>query len=120
MRKSYGRIFVQKEEDIQVVLDVVAEFFAHEVNYLGKDVIAVWKEYKVSQTDGKVYKYVPLVFTHKFEPDLETLIAECMARGVWITAFTGHRDALFEIKPRDSGGEPKWEGPMPGDQWKNV
>lgn len=116
--KTYGRIFVQKEEDIKVVLDVIAEFFAYEVNYLGKDVIAVWKGYKLIEYEGRVSKYVELVYTHKFEPDLETLIAECMGRGVWVVGFTGHRDELLEIKPRDPGGEPEWTGPVGGDRWK--
>ena len=118
MRKSYGRIFVQKEEDIKKVLDVIAEFFPYEMGYLGKDVIAVWKGYKLIEFEGRVSKYVELVYTHKFEPDADTLVAECMGRGVWIVVISGERDELMEVKPREPGGEPEWTGPMPGERWK--
>jgi hypothetical protein len=99
-RKTYGRIFVQKEEDIATVHDVIREFFPDELSYMGDDVIAVWKGYQLMGKTNPL-KCLPLVYTHKFEPVLDELVAECMSRGVWIAAFTGYSEPLPTIKPSE-------------------
>ena len=69
--KSYGRIFVEKEEDIEKVKQIVKETSEFEFSYLPKDLITVFTGKK------------EVTYTHKFDDlDVNDLIIECWKRGI--------------------------------------
>ena len=78
-RKSYGRIFVQKEEDIEKVKSVIKEMDEFEYDYLPDDFIAVFSK------DNMEAKY-----THKFyELDTQELTRLCWERGIYMFCWYG-------------------------------
>lgn len=85
-RKGYGRIFVQKEEDIQKVKDIIKGMDEFEYEYLPDDLIAVFSK-----------ENMDAVYTHKFD-DLDTneLTRKCWERGIymfcWFGKMTGYED----------------------------
>lgn len=80
-RKTYGRIFVQKEEDVAVVLDVLKEVDEYEFShYAPKDLVGVYGDHKT------------LVYLHKFEMDKNAIFQACAARGVWVWCVDGGRE----------------------------
>lgn len=72
-RKGYGRIFVEKEEDILKVKEAIKKIDEYELSYLGEDLITVWKG---SAKD--------VVYTHKFEACIDALTEECRNNGIFI------------------------------------
>ena len=70
--KNYGRVFVEKEEDIEKVKQIIKEINEEEYEYyLPKDLIAVFTGKK------------EVTYTHKFnEIDLNDLMIECWKQGV--------------------------------------
>lgn len=78
-RKGYGRIFVQKEEDIQKVKEIIKEMNDFEYDYLPVDLIAVFSP-----------ENMEAVYTHKFD-DLDTneLTRKCWERGVYMFCWFG-------------------------------
>jgi hypothetical protein len=86
-RKSYGRFFVEKEEDIIRVKEIMREIDEYEVdNYLPSDLITVFKEGAVES-----------VYTHKFDSmDMSKVLVECWRRGIKCfmidTKITGYED----------------------------
>jgi hypothetical protein len=80
-RKTYGRIYVAKPEDVQVVKDTIKEVDGFEYEYMPEDVVAVFG------TDDE------LVYLHKFEIDANALAKACMEKGVWIWIVDGVRDS---------------------------
>lgn len=54
--KSYGRIFVEKEEDIQKLREIIKEIDEFEYSYLPSDLITVFSD-----------KHMHSVYTHKFD-----------------------------------------------------
>jgi hypothetical protein len=69
--KSYGRIYVEKEEDIQRVKDIIKATDEFEYDYLPKDLIAVF--------EGKK----EMTYTHKFDDlDINDLIIKCWNKGI--------------------------------------
>lgn len=70
-RKGYGRIFVEKEEDIEKVKEVIQEMDDYEYNYLPEKLIAVF--------EGKK----EVIYTHKFcDLDLNDLMINCWNKGI--------------------------------------
>ena len=97
-RKTYGGIFVQQPEDIAKVLAVVQELFPFEVSYMPEHVIQVWPNPELKVVGGKAKRMLRLVYTHKFEPKLDMLLAECACRGIWALGFTGYREEFLWIE----------------------
>lgn len=81
-RKSWGRIFVTQESDVQRVRDIIQVLDQFEFEYLGKDLVAVYS------TD------CPLVYTHKFEMDKNALAQACLERGICVWMIDGQPDPL--------------------------
>lgn len=70
-RKSYGRIVVEKEEDIELVKEVIKDMDDFEYGYLPQDLICVHSE------------EIKLKYTHKFSDlDLNDLIHKCWCVGI--------------------------------------
>jgi hypothetical protein len=80
--KTYGRIFVASEEDKKFVIDAIDKVDDFESAYLGKDVVAVLG----------IGEAASLVYTHKFEIDIDELTFYCWTSGVRIWCVTGMRD----------------------------
>ena len=78
-RKGYGRIFVQKEEDIQKVKDIIKEMDEFEYEYLPENLIAVFSPENMDS-----------VYTHKFD-DLDTneLTRKCWECGIYMFCWFG-------------------------------
>lgn len=72
-RKGFGRIFVDKPENIETVKQIIHGIDEFEYDYMPDDFIAVFEEYP------------KLVYTHKFdELDINKLTAMCFKRGIYI------------------------------------
>ena len=85
-RKAYGRIFVQKEEDIEKVKSIIKEMDEFEFGYLPEDFITVFSE-----------KNMKAKYTHKFcDLDTQELTKRCWERGIymfcWYGKVTGYED----------------------------
>ena len=73
-RKGYGRIFVEKEEDIQRVKDIIKEMDEYEYDYLPQDLVAV---FNVED------KFTAVTYTHKFtDINLNELMDKCWRLGI--------------------------------------
>ena len=81
-RKQYGRIFVQKVEDIAKVEDIIFEVDSFEYDYLPEDLICV---FDVNET---------LVCVGKFEIDINKLMLACLKHDVWIWCVDGQPEPL--------------------------
>jgi hypothetical protein len=81
--KKYGRIFVEKAEDVDKVKDVIKELDEYEFEYLPNDFIGVFNP-------DRLYT----VYTHKFD-DLDTnvLTKECWKRGIKMFCWFGSIDS---------------------------
>lgn len=78
-RKGYGRIFVQKEDDIDKVKSIIKEMDEFEYEYLPKDFIGVFEK------DNVETKY-----THKFDSlDLIELQLRCWEQNIPIMIIDG-------------------------------
>ena len=76
--KGYGRIYVEKEEDIQKVKDIIKEMDEFEFEYLPKDLITVFKD-KIVTT-----------FTGKFDDlDISILMEKCWQQGIKMFCVDG-------------------------------
>lgn len=73
-RKTYGRIFVQKTEDIEIVEKTIAEVDEFEVSYMPKNLVTV---YNIGERND-------LVYLHKFEICKVALTRACINKGTWI------------------------------------
>lgn len=85
-RKGYGRIFVEKETDIQKVKDIIKEMDEFEFDYLPDDLITVFSEDNMKA-----------VYTHKFSDlDTQLLTRVCWGRGikmfVWYGLMSGYEN----------------------------
>ena len=69
--KGYGRIYVEKKEDIQKVKDIIKDMDEFEYNYIPKDLITVF--------DGEKQ----MTYTGKFDDlDISDLIIKCWNQGI--------------------------------------
>lgn len=70
-RKSYARIYTDKEENIEKIRTIIKRLDEFEFGYLPNDLIAVY--------DGKI----ELVYNHKFDDlDLKELMDTCWNAGI--------------------------------------
>lgn len=77
-RKGYGRIYVEKEEDIQKVKDIIKEMDDFESGYLPEKLIAVFSD------------RIDTVYTHKFSDlDIAILMEKCWQRGIKMFCVDG-------------------------------
>ena len=82
-KKTYGRIWVAKTEDIAKVRDIIKKQDAFEFEYLPNNFIAVYDGYLFSLTYG-----------HKFELEYLELTQRCLTEGIWIVCITGGTETL--------------------------
>ena len=80
--KGQGRIFVHTEKDIARVKKIGERLDPFEWVYMPEDFIAVYP--------GKTL--ATLVYSGKFEPDLEKLREACMEEGIPILCLARHQD----------------------------
>ena len=78
--KGWGRIFVDEERHIPAVIEAIKAVDESELDYLGKNVIAV-----LGLNDQP-----KLVYTHKFEIDMDALTFYCWQRGIKIWCVSVH------------------------------
>ena len=101
-RKGYGRIFVEKEEDIDAVKRIIFGMDEFEYEYLPKDLITVFDP-KISSfpsENPKDHLQLTLAYTHKFdELDLNELQFRCWANGIKVfCCMNGSEDyAYYEV-----------------------
>lgn len=70
-RKGYGRIFVEKENNIERVKQIIKEMDEDEYEYLPNNLISVFKGEK------------EMVYTYKFDDlDLNELMIKCWNEGI--------------------------------------
>ena len=86
-RKGSGRIFVEKEEDIPKVKEIIRKMDEFEYGYLPKDLIKVFdpniKTFPVE--NPKDHLWLDLAYTHKFDSlNLNELQFRCWAAGIKI------------------------------------
>lgn len=75
-RKSYGKIYVAKKEDIQKVKDIIKQMDQYEYDYLPNDLISVFEGH-----DGSTR----LTHTHKFDGlNINELMVKCWNEGIYI------------------------------------
>lgn len=94
-RKQYGRIFVEKEEDIEAVKEIIRKMDEFEYDYLPKDLITVFNPNIKSfpKENPKDHFWVDMQYTHKFDSlDLNELQFRCWAAGVKIFCCMGHEE----------------------------
>ena len=91
--KGYGRIYVEKPEDIERVKAIIHEMDEFEYYYLPTDLITLFSEYP------------KVVYTHKFDDlDMDDLTAECWNRGIHCWVFDAGHDEFPQqaVKGLDS------------------
>lgn len=89
-RKGYGRIFVEKEEDIQKVRDIIHRMDDFEYEYLPDDLIAVFTKDVRTFSDGTKHLWLDMAYTHKFDSlNLNELLVRCWADGVKVFIVEG-------------------------------
>ena len=84
-RKGYGRIFVEKEEDIEKVKDVIRKMDEFEFEYLPNDLIAVCDSNirTFPNENPKDHLWLDMKYTHKFDClNLNELQFRCWAAGI--------------------------------------
>ena len=77
--KGYGRIYVEKPDDILRVMSIIKEMDEYEFGYLPDQLITTFDQYP------------KVVYTHKFNDlDTDSLTATCWDRGIRIWVFDAH------------------------------
>jgi hypothetical protein len=87
IQKGFGRIFVRRQEDIDSVVNAIRAIDAFEADYLRNDLIAV-----LSPTGTP-----KLLYTHKFEIDIDALTLYCWQRGICIWCVS-QRGEVFDVR----------------------
>lgn len=93
-RKGYGRIFVEKEEDIEVVKEIIRKMDEYEYEYLPEKLIAVFdpniRTFPDMLNQPKDHLWLDMEYTHKFDSlNLNELQFRCWAQGVKIFCCIG-------------------------------
>lgn len=88
-RKGYGRIFVEKEEDIPIVKEIIHKMDEYEYDYLPEELITVFdpniKTLSDIHDNLKNYFRLDMKYTHKFDSlNLNELQFRCWAAGIKI------------------------------------
>ena len=82
-RKGYGRIFVEKEEDISAVKEIIRKMDEFEYDYLPEKLIAVFNPFPTDKP--KEHLVLDMEYTYKFDSlDLNELQFRCWAAGIKI------------------------------------
>lgn len=84
-RKGYGRIFVEKEEDIAKVKEIIRNMDEFEYDYLPEKLITVFNpNIRIFPTDNpKEHLVLDMEYTYKFDSlDLNELQFRCWAAGI--------------------------------------
>lgn len=77
--KGYARIYVQKEEDIETVNQILDKMDEYEAGYKNKDLVALW--------EGK--HKARLVYNGKYdELDMNKVKSICADEGIFILIFS--------------------------------
>ena len=80
-RKSYGAIYVLKEEDIPKVKDIIKKMDEFEFDYLPDGLIKPFSDYP------------DVAYTHKFNDlDMDALTAICWSEGIYIWVFDARQE----------------------------
>lgn len=91
-RKGYGRISVEKEEDIEKVKDIIRKMDEFEFEYLPNELIAVFDSNikTFPQENPKDHLWLDMKYTHKFDSlNLNELQFRCWAEGIKIFCCVG-------------------------------
>lgn len=96
-RKGYGNIFVEKEEDIPKVKEIIRKMDEYEYDYLPEGLIKVFEpEIRIfnDPVEPKRYLWLSTKYTHKFDSlNLNELQVRCWAAGIKIfCVMTGHEE----------------------------
>ena len=88
-RKGYGRIFVEKEEDIPLVEEIIRKMDEYEYDYLPEKLITVFnpviKTFNNMLNEPKDHLWLDMSYTHKFDSlNLNELQFRCWAAGIKI------------------------------------
>lgn len=86
-RKGYGRIFVEKEDDIEKVKDIIKKMDDFEYDYLPEELITVFKPNikTFPKEEPKGHLWLDMKYTHKFDSlNLNELQFRCWASGIKI------------------------------------
>jgi hypothetical protein len=76
--KGYARIFVQKEEDVEIVNNILDNMDEFEASYRHKNLVTTFK--------GK--DWIPLIYNGKYSNlDMELAKALCAEKGVFILIY---------------------------------
>lgn len=101
-RKGYGRIFVEKEEDIPKVREIIRKMDEYEYeHYLPSDLITVFNPdvHEYVHDKSKKFIHVNLTYTHKFDSlDLNELTMRCWMAGIKMFCWTDGCSPDNEIK----------------------
>lgn len=92
-RKAYGRIFVEKEEDVQKVKDIIRKMDEFEYGYLTEDLITVFSPNirRFPDHDPKDHLWLDMAYTHKFDSlNLNELQFRCWAAGIKVFCCMNH------------------------------
>lgn len=74
--KGYGRIYVDKPENVGKVEEIIRELDAYEFTYMPEGMVAPFSEYPAVK------------YTHKFNDlNMDKLIAVCWSRGIHVWVF---------------------------------
>lgn len=98
-RKGYGRIFVEKEEDIPLVEEIIRKMDEYEYDYLPENLITVFDpNIKTFPKDNpKDYFWLDMKYTHKFDSlNLNELQFRCWAVGIKIFCVSGGQLEEYE------------------------
>lgn len=83
-RKGYGRIFCQKEEDVETVYKIIKELDEFEFDYIPSGFVV------------PVSEFPNLVFTGKFDAlDKNVITAACLRKGIIVICFDNAYDEFF-------------------------
>jgi len=89
-RKGESRIFVDKEENIKKVEDIMQKMNSYEFeNYYPKGLVTVFKP-ENNRGDNKDYTRIETIYNHKFdELDMNELCARCWQNGIYVFVWYG-------------------------------
>lgn len=95
-RKGYGAIFVENQEDVERVKNIIREMDEFEYGYLPENFI---KPFVVETTEisGKEHYVLRLNYTHKFDDlDLNELLVRCWGQGIKaFCCMSGSSDLMY-------------------------
>lgn len=89
-RKGYGRIFVEKAEDIPKVKEIIRQMDEYEYEYLPEKLIAVFEPKVETFMDNSKHLWLDKAYTHKFDSlNLNEFQYRCWAAGIKVFCCVG-------------------------------